>query len=82
MALHPDIQKKAQIEIDTSTGAHRLPEFEDRPSMPFVEALYREVMRWKPPVPLGVAHATSEDDIYNGYFIPKGNCCSQKSHSN
>ncbi|KAJ7366948.1 cytochrome P450 [Mycena albidolilacea] len=72
MALHPDIQKKAQIEIEASTGAHRLPEFEDRPSMPFVEALYREVMRWKPPVPLGVAHATSEDDIYNGYFIPKG----------
>ncbi|KAJ6576429.1 cytochrome P450 [Mycena vulgaris] len=72
MALHPDIQKKAQTQIDTTIGTHRLPKFEDRPSLPFVEALYREVMRWKPVLPLGLAHATTADDIYNGYFIPKG----------
>ncbi|KAJ7366935.1 cytochrome P450 [Mycena albidolilacea] len=72
MAVHPDVQKKAQIEIDTIVGPHRLPEFEDRPSLPFVEALFREVFRWRPVLPLGVAHATTADDIYNGYFIPKG----------
>jgi len=72
MALHPDIQKKAQDEIDAVVGTHRLPEFEDRPSLPFLEALYREVMRWRPVTPLGVAHATSTHDVYNGYFIPKG----------
>ncbi|KAF7374540.1 O-methylsterigmatocystin oxidoreductase [Mycena sanguinolenta] len=72
MALHPSIQKKAQTEIDTVIGTHRLPEFEDRPSLPYVEALYREVMRWKPVGPLGVAHASTADDVYNGYFIPKG----------
>ena len=72
MAVHPDIQKKAQNEIDAVVGTHRLPEFEDRPSLPFVEALYREVMRWKPVLPLGVAHATTAEDIYNGYFVPKG----------
>ncbi|RXW13688.1 hypothetical protein EST38_g12163 [Candolleomyces aberdarensis] len=31
-----------------------------------------ELLRWHQPVPLGVAHATSEDDVYKGYFIPKG----------
>ncbi|KAF7346383.1 O-methylsterigmatocystin oxidoreductase [Mycena sanguinolenta] len=72
MAVHPEIQKKAQTEIDTIIGTHRLPEFEDRPSLPFVEALYREVMRWKPATPLGVAHASSEDNMYRSYFIPKG----------
>ncbi|KAJ7928115.1 cytochrome P450 [Mycena leptocephala] len=72
MAVHPDIQKKAQSEIDTVIGTRRLPEFEDRPSLPFVEALYREVLRWKPVLPLGIAYAASADDIYNGYFIPKG----------
>ncbi|KAF7346364.1 O-methylsterigmatocystin oxidoreductase [Mycena sanguinolenta] len=72
MALHPDVQKKAQTEIDTVVGIHQLPEFKDRPSLPYVEALYREVMRWKPVLPLGLAHASSADDIYNGYFIPKG----------
>ncbi|KAJ7459915.1 cytochrome P450 [Mycena latifolia] len=72
MAVHPEIQKKAQNEIDAVIGPHRLPEFKDRPSLPYIEALYREVMRWKPVLPLGVAHATTEDDVYEGYFIPKG----------
>lgn len=72
MALHPDIQKRAQDEIDAVVGTHRLPRFEDRASLPFVEALYREVMRWKPGIPLGVPHSTSAEDIYTGCFIPKG----------
>ncbi|KAF7357546.1 O-methylsterigmatocystin oxidoreductase [Mycena sanguinolenta] len=72
MALYPDIQKRAQTEIDTVIGTDRLPEFEDRPSLPYVEALYREIMRWRPVTPLGVPHASVEDDIYDGYFIPKG----------
>ncbi|KAJ7459914.1 cytochrome P450 [Mycena latifolia] len=70
MAIHPEIQQKAQNELDTVIGS-RLPEFEDRPSLPYIEALYREVMRWRPVLPLGVAHATTEDDVYEGYFIPK-----------
>ncbi|KAJ7224753.1 cytochrome P450 [Mycena rebaudengoi] len=72
MATCPDFQKKAQIEIDNVVGTHRLPEFEDRPFLPYVEAVYREVMRWKPVLPLGLPHATTEDDVYDGYFIPKG----------
>ncbi|KAF7374558.1 Cytochrome p450 [Mycena sanguinolenta] len=72
MALHPDIQKKAQTEIDAVIGTDRLPEFEDRPSLPFVEALYRELMCWKPVTPLGLARASTADDIYDGYFIAKG----------
>ncbi|KAF7374570.1 O-methylsterigmatocystin oxidoreductase [Mycena sanguinolenta] len=72
MALYPDVQKKAQTEIDTVIGTDRLPDFEDRPSLPFVEALYREVMRWKPVTTLGMAHASTADDVYDGYFIPKG----------
>jgi len=72
MATHPEIQAKAQNEIDTIVGTQRLPTFEDRASLPYIEALYREVMRWKPVLPLGVAHATIADDVYEGYFIPKG----------
>ncbi|KAF7365161.1 O-methylsterigmatocystin oxidoreductase [Mycena venus] len=65
-------KRRRKNEIDVVVDTHRLPEFNDRPSLPFVEALYREVMRWKPVVPLGIVHATTTDDIYNGYFIPKG----------
>ncbi|KAF7374565.1 O-methylsterigmatocystin oxidoreductase [Mycena sanguinolenta] len=73
MALYPDVQRKAQTEIDTVIGTDRLPEFEDRPSLPFVEALYRELMRWKPVTPLGLARASTADDVYNGYFFFKRN---------
>jgi len=72
MVLNPDVQRKAQEEIDRVVGTHRLPGYEDRPFLPYIEALYREVMRWRPPFPLSIPHATIKDDIYKGYFIPKG----------
>jgi len=46
MALHPDIQRKAQAELDRVVGQRRLPELIDRPSLPYVECIMREVMRW------------------------------------
>ena len=72
MAMYPDAQKKAQDEIDRVVGSYRLPSYDDRTSLPYVEALYHEVMRWGPTSPLNTAHTTTEDDIYKGYFIPKG----------
>ncbi|KAF8957568.1 cytochrome P450 [Flammula alnicola] len=72
MAIHPEVQKKAQEEIERVVGTMRLPNFGDRRSLPYIEAIYREVLRWKPPIPLGVPHSLTEDDYYKGYFIPKG----------
>ncbi|CAA7264563.1 unnamed protein product [Cyclocybe aegerita] len=72
MVTHPHVQRKAQQELDATVGTGRLPDFSDRQSLPYLEAIYRELLRWRPPGPLGVPHCTSEDDIYNGYFIPKG----------
>ncbi|KAG2135029.1 cytochrome P450 [Suillus cothurnatus] len=72
MVLHPDVQKRAQAEIDSVVGRDRLPTFEDRASLPYIDALLRETFRWQPVVPLGVPHAASSDDVYDGYFIPKG----------
>ncbi|KAJ3505894.1 hypothetical protein NLJ89_g7173 [Agrocybe chaxingu] len=73
IATHPAVQKKAQEEIDRVIGTQfRLPTFGDRASLPYVEAIYREVMRYNPPGHLGVPHKTTEDDVYKGYFIPKG----------
>jgi cytochrome P450 len=50
--LYPEVQKKAQDEIDGVTERKRFPTFEDRPRLPFVDALCKEVMRWRPPAPL------------------------------
>jgi cytochrome P450 len=72
MVLSPEVQKKAQAELDAVVGPNRLPEFEDRNSLPYINALCKETLRWHPLVPLGFAHATTQDDIYDGYFIPKG----------
>ncbi|KAA1473737.1 cytochrome P450 [Dentipellis sp. KUC8613] len=72
LLLHPEIQHRAQKEIDGVVGRHRLPTYEDRGRLPYVEAIYREVLRWNPVFPLSVAHAAFEDDVYSGYFIPKG----------
>jgi len=72
MTLHPDVQTKGQEEIDRVVGKDRLPTFDDRPSLPYVEAIYREVMRLHPPLPLGIPHKSIEDDSYLGYHIPKG----------
>ncbi|KAF8869911.1 cytochrome P450, partial [Infundibulicybe gibba] len=72
MAISPDVQRRAQNEIDSVIGNDRLPEPGDRPSLPYVEAVYREVMRWRPVLPLGLPHTSTEDDIYRDFFIPKG----------
>jgi cytochrome P450 len=51
--LRPDIQAKAQEELDAVTGRERLPTFQDRPMLPLVNAICKEVLRWRPVVPLG-----------------------------
>jgi cytochrome P450 len=51
--LRPDIQTIAQQELDAVTKRERLPTLEDRPSLPFVDAVCKEVIRWRPVVPLG-----------------------------
>ncbi|KAF9456706.1 cytochrome P450 [Collybia nuda] len=72
MVLNPECQARAQQEIESVVGPDRLPEFEDRPSLPYVECLMQEAFRWNSAVPTGIPHRSLEDDIYNGMFIPKG----------
>ncbi|KAF8696438.1 hypothetical protein AX14_001602 [Amanita brunnescens Koide BX004] len=72
MAMFPDAQRRAREELDSVVGGNRLPDFSDRESLPYLDALLLETLRWNPTVPLGVPHTATEDDVYGGYFIPKG----------
>ncbi|KAI0650117.1 cytochrome P450 [Trametes meyenii] len=72
MSLHPEVQVKAQAEIEAVIGSDRMPTHEDRENLPYVQAVYFEVLRWQNIAPLGIPHRSTEDDIYNGYHIPKG----------
>ena len=53
MALYPEVQKRAQAEIDAVVGSNRLPDFHDRPSLPYINAIVKELSRWNLPAPLG-----------------------------
>ncbi|KAF8837245.1 cytochrome P450 [Paxillus ammoniavirescens] len=72
MVENPRVWKRAQAEIDAVIGMDRLPDFGDRPSLPYVDAVLREILRWQPVGPLGIPHATSTSDTYKGFYIPKG----------
>jgi cytochrome P450 len=52
MILHPEVFAKAQAEIDRVVGTDRLPDFQDRTSLPYVESLVKEVYRYGSPHPL------------------------------
>ena len=53
LALYPEVQKKAQAEIDAVVGPNRLPDFEDRPFLPYINAVVKESMRWHLVAPTG-----------------------------
>ena len=72
MILHPDVQKKAHQELDTVIGSARLADYEDESSLPYIRAVYKETLRWQPLTPIAQTHAVTQDDVIDGYFIPKG----------
>ena len=75
MVAFPDVQSRAQAELDAVVGRARLPTFADTPHLPYVRAIIREVVRWRPASRLGLPHTAAEDDWYDGMFIPKGATC-------
>jgi cytochrome P450 len=72
MILYPDAAQKAQAEIDAVIGQDRLPSFADREKLPYINALVLEVMRWHSVTPTSIPHRVMEDNIHEGYMIPKG----------
>ncbi|SJL03018.1 related to cytochrome P450 CYP2 subfamily [Armillaria ostoyae] len=72
MLLYPEVQAKAQAEIDAVIGDDRLPRFDDRERLPYINALVLEVTRWHNVGPTGIPHCVTEDVVQSDYFIPKG----------
>ena len=72
MAMYPNAQKKAQEELDRVVGKDRLPDFQDQDSLPYINALIMELLRWHPVAPVGVPHRSLAADVYNGWYIPAG----------
>ncbi|KAI0027904.1 cytochrome P450 [Vararia minispora EC-137] len=72
LAAHQAVQRRAQTALDAVVGRSRAPRVHDRAQLPYVTAIVRETLRWRPAVPLGVPHVSEEDVWYGGMFIPKG----------
>ena len=53
MTMYPEVQRKAQAEIDQIVGNSRLPDFSDEAALPYVQAVLKEALRWHPVTPLG-----------------------------
>ena len=70
---HPSVLDAAHAELDAVVGFERTPRFEDEAHLPYIRALVKEVLRWRPVAVLGgTPHASSEDDVYQGWRIPTG----------
>lgn len=87
MILHPDVQRKAQKELDAILIEGRLPNLTDKASLPYIDCILKEVYRWRPVAPLSMvffpqsfivfiglvdAHTSLVDDVYQGCIIPAG----------
>ncbi|KAL1719677.1 cytochrome P450 [Schizophyllum commune] len=70
MVTHPEVQKKAQEEIDSVVDG--LPSYEDAENLPYVQAMIKEIHRHYVVAPLNAPHAAIGDIDYKGYIIPKG----------
>jgi len=72
LLLFPEVVSKAQEEIDRVVGTDRLPNFEDRKNLPYVDGIVKEAWRWNPVGPMGLTHKSEEDIFYGDYIIPSG----------
>ncbi|KAK3299783.1 cytochrome P450 [Chaetomium fimeti] len=73
MVLYPDVQKKAQAEIDRVVGPNRMPTMDDEHNLQYIRGIVKESLRWMPTTIMGaVPHAATQDDWYDGHLIPAG----------
>jgi cytochrome P450 len=59
--VYPEVQKRAQQELDRVVGRERLPEFRDKAGLPYLDAVMRECLRWLPVIPNGQSSLPWDD---------------------
>ncbi|KAK1372152.1 Cytochrome P450, family 78, subfamily A, polypeptide 5 [Heracleum sosnowskyi] len=73
MVLHPEIQAKAQSEIDRVVGKNRTISDSDLQNLPYLNVIVKETLRVHPPGPiLSWARLAIHDTHVGEHFIPAG----------
>lgn len=73
LITHPSVLSRAYSELASVIGSSRLPTFTDSPNLPYINALVKETLRWRPVAVLGgTPRATTADDEYSEFKIPAG----------
>ncbi|KAK9378731.1 cytochrome protein [Kockiozyma suomiensis] len=73
LVTHPEALRAAQAELDSVVGPNRTPTFDDEPRLVYLKAFIKETLRWRPVAVLGgTPHLSTEDDVYDGFLIPRG----------
>lgn len=73
MVLHPEIQAKAQKEIDEAIGFKGTVSDSDIPNLPYIQAIVKETLRLHPPGPLlSWARLAIHDTQVGPHFVPAG----------
>ena len=71
MGRYPEVQAKVHKELDQVVGEGRVPSLDDKPSLPYTEAVVMEIQRYASIVPQGVSHTVTKDVTVNGFTLPK-----------
>lgn len=72
MVRHPEWLGKMWKDVVDVVGSAPLPDHGDMPRPPTARAVLKETLRWRPVEAGELPHMLEKDDVYQGYFLPKG----------
>jgi cytochrome P450 len=70
LSANPDVQHKAQVELDRVVGTSRSPSFDDEQALPYIRAIVKETLRMRPVTSIGTPHYTTAPITYKNTYIP------------
>jgi hypothetical protein len=71
MMLYPEVQKRAQAELDSVIGPDRLATLDDQDNLPYITAIVKETLRWSPVAPEGMDFSNLLAHLYNNQAYSK-----------
>ncbi|GFO02135.1 cytochrome p450 ii f2-like protein ii [Plakobranchus ocellatus] len=69
---HPEVQLKIHEELDQVVGQNRKPNLDDKPRLPYLDAVIKESQRLASVVPFSIMRLASKDVVLGKYVIPEG----------